>query len=188
MKMISANKLNRLWEKGVVAKMVAKTKVLKTMEEISANTSAENVAGATAVKELSNKLAGFSPILDSTGRITGYKTDVGGADTVFPFSNAKAGSFVSAMGEEHIIDLGFEPSFVCVYLMTNNVCRWTYLSEWSTTKYLAFRGSDQQDTIVNIGTLGSGGGGFFSIGSIVKWRNPNTSNYDGRTVHYVAIK
>lgn len=57
MKMISANKLNRLWKNGVIAKMVAKTKVLKTMEEISANTNTENVAGATAVKEISNKLA-----------------------------------------------------------------------------------------------------------------------------------
>ena len=56
MKMISANKLNRLWKNGVVAKMVAKTKVLKTIEEISANTNAENVAGAMAVKELKNNL------------------------------------------------------------------------------------------------------------------------------------
>lgn len=56
MKMISANKLNRLWKNGVVAKMVAKTKVLKTVEEISANTNVENVAGATAVKEINNKL------------------------------------------------------------------------------------------------------------------------------------
>ena len=34
---------------------------------------------------LNDKLAGFEPILDSTGKITGYKTNVGGADTVFPF-------------------------------------------------------------------------------------------------------
>lgn len=67
MKMISANKLNRLWRNGVVAKMVAKTKVLKTMEEIVANTNAENVAGATTVKELNNNLIpphtppGYSP-------------------------------------------------------------------------------------------------------------------------------
>ena len=35
--------------------------------------------------ELYNNLKGFEPILDSTGKITGYKTSVGGADTVFPF-------------------------------------------------------------------------------------------------------
>lgn len=56
MKLISANKLNRLWNNGVVAKMVAKTKILKTLEEIEANTNEENVAGATALKEVNNKL------------------------------------------------------------------------------------------------------------------------------------
>ena len=34
---------------------------------------------------LNNSLGGFTPIIDSTGKITGYKTKVG-ADTVFPFS------------------------------------------------------------------------------------------------------
>jgi len=34
---------------------------------------------------LNNNLKGFEPILDNTGKITGYKTSVGGADTVFPF-------------------------------------------------------------------------------------------------------
>lgn len=41
------------------------------------------------VVTLNNKLSGFEPICDSTGRITGYKTDIGGADTVFPFSNGR---------------------------------------------------------------------------------------------------
>ena len=31
-------------------------------------------------------LGGFTPVIDSTGKITGYKTEVG-ADTVFPFSD-----------------------------------------------------------------------------------------------------
>ena len=86
MKLVTANKINRLWENGILAKMVAKTKVLNTPEEIEANTSAENVTGALVTKELYNNLKGFEPILDSTGKITGYKTSVGGADTVFPFS------------------------------------------------------------------------------------------------------
>ena len=30
---------------------------------------------------------GFEPVIDETGKITGYKTSVGGADTVFPFNN-----------------------------------------------------------------------------------------------------
>ena len=35
------------------------------------------------------KLGGFEPVIDdSTGKITGYKTTIGGADTVFPFSSS----------------------------------------------------------------------------------------------------
>lgn len=34
-------------------------------------------------------LGGFAPIIDETGKITGYKTTVGGADTVFPFNGGK---------------------------------------------------------------------------------------------------
>lgn len=37
---------------------------------------------------LNNSLGGFTPVIDSTGKITGYKTKVG-ADTVFPFSSIK---------------------------------------------------------------------------------------------------
>lgn len=86
MKVVTANKINRLWRNGVLAKMIAKTKVLNTAEEIEANTSAENVAGALVAKELYNNLMQQPEwIKDSTGKITGYKTP-GGADTVFPFS------------------------------------------------------------------------------------------------------
>lgn len=35
-------------------------------------------------------MGGFVPIINtSTGRITGYKTDIGGADTVFPFCDLR---------------------------------------------------------------------------------------------------
>ena len=64
-----------------------RVKTLQTLEEIEANTESHCLAGAGAVAELNNKLSGFEPVLDSTGRMTGYKTDVGGAGTVFPFTN-----------------------------------------------------------------------------------------------------
>lgn len=36
---------------------------------------------------LNDNLKGFTPVIDeNTGKMTGYKTAVGGADTVFPFS------------------------------------------------------------------------------------------------------
>lgn len=41
---------------------------------------------APTLPALNNKLAGFEPVLDESGKIIGYKTDVGGADTVFPFN------------------------------------------------------------------------------------------------------
>lgn len=37
---------------------------------------------------LYSSLGGFTPVIDSSGRITGYKTGIGGADTVFPFYNS----------------------------------------------------------------------------------------------------
>lgn len=36
---------------------------------------------------VNNSLGGFTPVIDSTGKITGYKTKVG-ADTVFPFKSS----------------------------------------------------------------------------------------------------
>ena len=47
-------------------------------------------ADITTVSKINDNLKGFEPILDDTGKITGYKTNVGGADTVFPFSSGKA--------------------------------------------------------------------------------------------------
>lgn len=39
-------------------------------------------------------LGGFKPVIDeSTGEITGYKTTIGGADTVFPFKSNNFGNF-----------------------------------------------------------------------------------------------
>lgn len=70
--------------KKYMGKLVQK-KVLTSMEEVEANTNETNLVAAQVVAELNNKLAGFEPVCDSTGKITGYKT-AGGADTVFPFN------------------------------------------------------------------------------------------------------
>lgn len=82
-KLVSAGRLNRFWKNGVLAKMVAKTRVLKSMTEITANTSAENIAGALAVKELNSKLVSNLKVNDK-GQLVMTK---GGADTVLPFSS-----------------------------------------------------------------------------------------------------
>lgn len=89
MKLATANKINRLWNNGVLAKMVAKTKVLKTLEEVAASTNEENVMGAPAGKELINKLtaddgSSFQYGITADGR-PGWKD---GADTVHPFTSS----------------------------------------------------------------------------------------------------
>ncbi len=90
MKLITANKLNRFWKNGVLAqvnKLVAKTKVLTTVEQVAANTNAENIANALVTKQIYNNLTSHPQfIYDASGKITGYKTRAG-ADTVFPFNS-----------------------------------------------------------------------------------------------------
>lgn len=75
------------------------------------NTNVEGYAAdMTVVSQLNSdidRLGGFTPIIDSTGKITGYKTEVG-ADTVFPFNR---GNFLedTPLGESYIgssYDLG----------------------------------------------------------------------------------
>lgn len=66
-------------------KAFQRRRVLKSLEEVFATTNEEDIAAAVTVAALNNKLGGFEPICDSTGKITGYKT-AGGADTVFPFN------------------------------------------------------------------------------------------------------
>lgn len=46
---------------------------------------------------LYSDLGGFEPIIDETGKITGYKTTVGGADTVFPFSEVDKNALLEAL-------------------------------------------------------------------------------------------
>ena len=71
--------------------LVAKTKVLKTLEEVAASTNEENVMGAPAGKELINKLTfpdGTDFYLDIKDGERGYNSDPArGADTFSPFSN-----------------------------------------------------------------------------------------------------
>ena len=67
--------------------------VLDTAEAIKANTRSGKVAGAKGTKELfegvSERLGGVTQFVvdNETGKITGYKTQIGGADTVFPFKS-----------------------------------------------------------------------------------------------------
>ncbi len=55
------------------------------------------------LKTLNKNLGGFTPIIDETGRITGYKTTVG-ADTVFPFRSILQN--VKMLGNVDLISTG----------------------------------------------------------------------------------
>lgn len=63
------------------------------------NTTTEGYAAdMTTVAKINSSLKGFEPVLDETGKITGYKTEIGGADTVFPFSGAKKVTISGTVG------------------------------------------------------------------------------------------
>lgn len=47
-------------------------------------------------------LGGFSPIIDETGKITGYMTTIGGADTVFPFSEIDKEQLIIALANSNL--------------------------------------------------------------------------------------
>ena len=78
---VSKKNLSRAWRRLF-------GKVLNSKEEIEANTSENMIAGAEAVKEVYSSLTDQPTFeYDESGKITGYKTKIGGADTVFPFKN-----------------------------------------------------------------------------------------------------
>lgn len=60
--------------------------ILNSLEEVSAATQQNTIAGALALKKVNSNLSAVPEfVIDkSTGKITGYKTKAG-ADTVFPF-------------------------------------------------------------------------------------------------------
>lgn len=82
MKHISANKLNRLWQNGILpglAKKLEITKVLKTQEQVEANTNPDNVASAVVVGEVINNLGSkangtFAVLTGTTHTTAGQQT------------------------------------------------------------------------------------------------------------------
>lgn len=66
-----------------VASKIGTSSILKTKEEFEANTDENNVPGALLLR---NQIQGIPEfVYDEEGKITGYKSPSGGADTVFPF-------------------------------------------------------------------------------------------------------
>ena len=62
--------------------------ILDDKEQLEANTDKGKLVDALVVKELNDCFGGVTQLVvdKETGQLTGYKTNIGGADTVFPFS------------------------------------------------------------------------------------------------------
>ena len=91
---------------------------LTTLEQVTASTDVSKPVGAGAVQELNSSLTdlgGFKPVIDeTTGEITGYKTTIGGADTVFPF---KGNLTIEEIGTSNDATISFAPpsnSYFCL--------------------------------------------------------------------------
>lgn len=116
MKLITANKLNRLWKNGIVPKLngkIDKTKVLTTKEQVAANTNAENVASAVVVKEINNDLSKVNTYVGSDGKL--HFVNSAGADTVLNFSSFETGSVTfSGTHTTKNIPIKRYPKFVAV--------------------------------------------------------------------------
>lgn len=75
---------------------------------------------------LNNSLGGFTPIIDSTGKITGYKTKVG-ADTVFPFSSVVNGTFTFIHGgSSNVVNTGLSDINGFVYFGNSSDKGWAF--------------------------------------------------------------
>lgn len=62
-------------------------KIIDDIETIGAVTEDGYIAGAKALQSVNDSLAGVSFVIDeTTGKISGYTTEIGGADSVFPFN------------------------------------------------------------------------------------------------------
>ena len=118
---VSKNNLSRAWSRLF-------GKVLNSEEEIEANTSENMIAGAEAVKEVYSSLVDQPTFeYDETGKITGYKTKIGGADTVFPFNAYKVSvidSDTTSKTYTRVSESGFKAVFVVL------VCRPAAYAFW----------------------------------------------------------
>ena len=181
------NAINELAQKEV--------DVLDTVEEIEANTSPGIAAGALALKATKNIFGGISQFFvdPSSGEITGYTTEIGGADTVFPFKRYTIADYVHTSEEPSII-LAKKPSwiFAFTYPFTGAYrCIAIYCNDGSNSFSYGYRhGSSstnlgaQSDAIVLSGYLPSEG----RLYLVYTNKAVSSKNYyNNKTIRYVII-
>lgn len=129
-------------------------RVLKTMEEVEANTSEANLVAAPVVAELNDKLANGRVELVVTNDGLGYKLD--GADTVLPFSRIGSkivlGNLkVPSVGSSVSVRLEKRPRFVIVFCNVDGSWHGNVLQIYDGTNLKHYRyASKMGGTLVNM--------------------------------------
>ncbi|MGN1313780.1 MAG: hypothetical protein ACI4VG_02050 [Lachnospiraceae bacterium] len=193
--LITSNKDNLVNAINDVAQRILGFDVLDTVEEIEANTSPGIAAGALALKATKNIFGGISQFFvdPSSGEITGYTTEIGGADTVFPFKRYTIADYVHTSEEPSII-LAKKPSwiFAFTYPFTGAYrCIAIYCNDGSNSFSYGYRhGSSstnlgaQSDAIVLSGYLPSEG----RLYLVYTNKAVSSKNYyNNKTIRYVII-
>lgn len=95
-------------------------KIIDDPDTAGATTEEGYIAGVQLFNHVTDSLGGVSQFIvdEETGKISGYKTQIGGADTVFPFiaSQSANGTFNSS----DFVDLGFKPDAIFVMYSGGN--------------------------------------------------------------------
>lgn len=107
-----------------------------------------------------NNLGGFTPIIDETGKITGYKTSIGGADTVFPFSQSLTVSKAASYYQSDTVYLGETDTYSVdnfskmIISVTNSSPAFNYSidvkGDGKSIATKAWNGSDMSSTTIDI--------------------------------------
>lgn len=149
--------------------------ILKTKEEVTANTDENNLVSAVVIGEIIEDL-NCQPefVMDESGKITGYKTKEG-ADTVFPFSNTNCKYAALAYNQSETVTFqGVRHGYIALsrgssivngehtFSVSNNVSLTTLYSQLVTeanvlslrNQYYEFNVKDENDAIFTL-TRGS---------------------------------
>lgn len=119
------------------------------------------------VSKINSDLCGFTPVIDETGKITGYKTTVGGADTVFPFSP----------GGVLILSVAYWTSLTgCSYSSE-------YLEQTDWANYKVLKSCKGIAICNGFGITSTGGGGSYQVSS----GKGNGTTYNPAPIYYFEL-
>ena len=141
---------------------------LTTLEQAEAATDLSIPVGVGVVKEINASLAGVSFVIDeTTGEISGYTTEIGGADTVFPFSGAASGTLIIAY--KYTLVVQYQPTGSTSYSNTGTTSvtgTMTVVLENGEVKSKTNSGGTGVSSHVSIGQQWRGSVTAFSITSV----------------------